>query len=350
MSERLLYLASWVAKQIHLLPQDKSKTEVRNILVIKLDYFGDLIMATPVIDNLKIKYPDAHISLLVGPWMETFANDLHIVDEVITFCAGQFVRNKNTFKSQSYRELVEILRGKYDIVINMRGDWTILFWAILKKPCIFLDYGITLVNDFIHRRVPTHYVDRNLRVIEESSIPVHTKTYALSMQSDEIGHVLKRLGIKPYSDYAVIHPGASEKAKQWPADYFAELVTLINKNLTYACVVIGSKEEEKIYEKIFSKLQKTPPFALYNACGKLTISQVGVLLSYAKLFVGNDSGPLHYASALGISSVGIYRSLSLDRFSPRGNSCTICVHNRKIDLISVSEVMNAITNVVEEGK
>ncbi|MBI1924422.1 glycosyltransferase family 9 protein, partial [Candidatus Poribacteria bacterium] len=105
----------------------------RRILVMKLDHLGDVLLATPVFSNLRHAYPDAQIHALVGSWGAAAIRNHPGVDEIIQYNAGFFCRSGRPTLLREVLQLFCKLRGqKYDLLIDLRGDWLTAIFALLK--------------------------------------------------------------------------------------------------------------------------------------------------------------------------------------------------------------------------
>ncbi|RKY87023.1 hypothetical protein DRQ11_07240, partial [candidate division KSB1 bacterium] len=72
------------------------------ILVVKLDHIGDVVTATPVFEALKNRYPEAHVSLLLGSWSKDVVKNNPNIDELILYDSSSFIRNKQRKHSLTY--------------------------------------------------------------------------------------------------------------------------------------------------------------------------------------------------------------------------------------------------------
>lgn len=133
----------------------------------------------------------------------------------------------------------------------------------------------------------------------------------------------------PYQ-WVVIHPGAQYgKAKQWPPERFIELARLVHSIRPCRWLVIGTAEELPLSRWLSTKLgqlltaKPTEPGIIathefvWHLGGKTSIEQLAMVLKAASLFIGNDSGPMHLAAALGTPVVGLFGSTSPEWTGPQ---------------------------------
>ena len=107
--------------------------EPRRILVIKLDHLGDLLLATPVFSNLGQAYPKAQIHALVGSWGADVIRNHPDVDEIIPYDARFFCRSgRPTRLRDALRLFSKLRRHKYELLIDLRGDWLTAIFALFR--------------------------------------------------------------------------------------------------------------------------------------------------------------------------------------------------------------------------
>jgi ADP-heptose:LPS heptosyltransferase len=148
----------------------------------------------------------------------------------------------------------------------------------------------------------------------------------------------KEHGISAQDFLVGINVNASEVAKErrWLPERFAELADRITLHGVTKIVLLGSRNERKYVEGVAAQMTAVP----IMAAGKTTLRQMIALLSRCNLFISNDSGPVHMASAQGTPTVAIFGPESPVRYGPRGEQhraiykglpCSPCIsfHNAK---------------------
>jgi ADP-heptose:LPS heptosyltransferase len=101
--------------------------------------------------------------------------------------------------------------------------------------------------------------------------------------------------------YIVLHPGASDPRRRWPAEYFAWVARQLYRR-GFSIVVTGITAEQMVVEAVVHQAAG----AAIRCCGQLSLGGMAGLLAGAALVVSNDTGPLHLAAAVGAKTVGIY--------------------------------------------
>jgi ADP-heptose:LPS heptosyltransferase len=110
-------------------------------------------------------------------------------------------------------------------------------------------------------------------------------------------------------------PGSRGRGKRWPAEGFAKVIELLAKER--AVVVFGSPEEKELGEEIV-RMSGTEGFPRINLAGRTSVAEMVAALARCGVVVGNDTGPLHVAAALGKPVVGLYGKTDPKSVGPYG--------------------------------
>jgi ADP-heptose:LPS heptosyltransferase len=127
----------------------------------------------------------------------------------------------------------------------------------------------------------------------------------------------------------VLHPGSGGSARDWPPDHFAGLAAAIAGEGKYRLAVTGGKAEEDLVRMVGEAGKTDLTFA-----GTLSIPELAALLAEAKVVVGNSSGPLHLAAAVGTRVVGLYpqiTAMSAARWGPYTERKRVLVPAKPVD-------------------
>jgi predicted lipopolysaccharide heptosyltransferase III len=201
-----------------------------------------------------------------------------------------------------------------------------------------------------------HRVERDLAALEPLGIIARDRTPRLWLTAEDETHaqeLLDRLGVRTDRSLVVIQPGARYWFKAWPADRFAELADRLTAEYHCQVLIGGSAQEADLAYQIVH-VAKCRPIVL---AGQVGIKPFAAILKQSALFVGNDSGVMHIATAVGTPVVALFGPSNPQEWGPRGGACEIiykeldcraCFHptchrgdQNCMKLISVDEVMMA---------
>lgn len=293
------------------------------ILVVKLDHFGDVILSTPVFSNLRKAYPNAALHALCGKWGSVVLENHPDVEKVIEYNSPIFCRSEEPTTLRQTRQLFRQLRKqKYDLLIELRGDWRIIrFSALRPTPKRLCRASLQIANKFGFQRFSSkHESCRNLDVLKHVGIPtpIQNTTFAISTENDQwVLSFLKDHQIKQELPIITIHPGSPIDIKRWKPGRFAELADWLITQKRAQILFVGVPDEIQIITQIQAYMKNES----INLAGKTTIPQLASILQKSGMFIGNDSGPMHLAAAVDITTIGLFGPGDSNRFGPVGVKC-----------------------------
>jgi ADP-heptose:LPS heptosyltransferase len=305
------------------IPQDA------RILIIALNGIGNLILATPIITNIKKNLPKAKVSVLTLRDSRGVLEQSEQVEELITFPAEKSL-------SQRLQFLIGLRKRGYDVSIypypNVNIMSAIMGLLIGARKKVNFDYKVwgkfvTFLNDI---SVPVDYdmhdVDKNLKVVKALGLKVHTKEMLVGITKDDEKKVVQLLKrhIKPRHIVVAMHMGSKEQLRVWPAENFAKVAEALSQHSNVKIVLIGKGTEREAAESYPQFKAKN----IINLIDKLTIPETTVLLKRCRLLIGNDSGPMHMAAAVGTQTLIVYLGPHVRRTVPYGKKHVVFVAER----------------------
>ncbi|MES2617840.1 MAG: glycosyltransferase family 9 protein [Bacteroidota bacterium] len=334
-SEQFLYMANVLVDRLFF--KQGYGADVKSILVVKWDEIGDMATATHVFKLLKNEYPQAKITLLCKNFVKSLIENDPFIDEVITDITAY---NKS-----------------YDLELELRGTWSTLFRSLRFKGKYRTSRAEVRLKN---KGKQLHEIATNAAVV--ASVTHNTGNAMPQLYYSESDKNAVEEFIKQHSigRYAVFHIGARRVLRQWPLERFALLAEFVKTNFQLAIVFAGTKEDEQHINAAKAQL----PFETFSFTEGFSLSQFSYLCSGASLFIGNESGPLHIASAFGIPLVGLYGPGVPDVFYPLGENSRILHHvlscnpcnqidcvvpeNPCIQRITVLDVSNELLNLKDK--
>ena len=329
---------------------------MRNVLIIKLRYIGDVLLATPTLRAIKAARPDVRITMMVNRGTEDILFGNPDVDEIV-------VLDKGSLTAQS--RLIAGLRGRqFDTVIDLTdGDRSaFLSWVCGAPVRIGFNDEHRWRGRYYTEVIPPvpgvrHRVDRDLDVLKPINIQAGSKDPQLCLSPEEensADQLLDQFGVQRSQPTVILQPGARYWFKAWPPERFAELADLLASEYHCQILIGGSHQDVDVAQKIREMTTSSPMIM----AGRTTIKQFAAIVKQSALFVGGDSGAMHIASAVGTPVVALFGPSSPHEWGPRGGpvevlykeiDCRICFHptchrgeQNCMKLISVEEVTAAI--------
>ena len=383
MSEKWLYFFNILASRwVNAVGPGGLRAPIKSILVVKWDEIGDMAAAVHVFGTLKLAYPEAELHVLCKPFVSTLIAGDPAIDKVITN--------------------IEDWQQRYDVVVELRGTWQTSRKSLSLRtmPKYRVDRGWVR---FLQRGAQPHEIVTNERIIRplvgedfaiakrqlfpsEAEIAEANLWSAWANGSDQIFGMSSSDSVDgnskdsnadyfaevnstfPAADavsnnnaagYAILHTGARRELRRWSLGRFVALSKWLQSEKNLIPIWVGTADEESQLDEAFAM----------GAAGKKWVAPEGSsLLSFyafiasAKLYVGNESGPLQLADIAEVPLVAIYGPGVPDVFYPQSTrsrvlhkvlDCNPCdqIHcvrpsDRCIDRISLASVQLSVNEVL----
>ena len=323
LSETLTLIASAAVQWLFYwkrLPQDFTP---KRILVVKLDHLGDVLLATPVFSNLSQAYPEAELHALTGVWSRIVLQKHPDVSKVLAYNSPAFCRiGEPTSLKQTFQLYRELRHQKYDLIVELRGDWRTVCFSLFRVAPKRLDRAALQVTNKLGfpQFTGTHETTRNLDVLRKANIltPIQTTTFSVTTEDQKwASDFLTTYQMNRERPLVAIHPGSPIPLKRWAPERYAELADWLRAQKRANILFVGVKEEIPI----ITEIQRLMRAESNNIAGKTTLTELASILHISNVFIGNDSGPMHLAAAVGTPTIGLYGPGDPTRFGPVGPKC-----------------------------
>ena len=291
----------------------KNQIKIKNILVIKLDHIGDVLLMTPALGAIRKLYPEAHISCLIGNWAKEVLSRNRSIDEIILWDAPWHIRDsKKKWQCAELFRLIKNLRSKkYDLSLHFRADIRNLAIGYLVGAKRRVGYGRKGGGFFLTDNVPyprqIHVIDEMLDVPAFLGAPKVNKKLDFSFSLEDENYAQALLGensINP-GKYPIIaiNPFAGFPIKNLSLDKTEKLADILIKRYGAQIIFTGTSEYSCQLKAIELSLKKGSCLSL---AGKTNLKQLAALLSMVDLLITVDSAPWHIASAVQTPTVVLY--------------------------------------------
>lgn len=245
-----------------------------NIFIELPTWLGDSVMATPAIEELVKKYPDAKLTFF-GSYASTEALKAHpncvksIVDESKKSKARMLWLYKMAKKQKSF-----------DMAISFRSSLTSRIFLSFIKAKKKVQYK---KNAFRGHQVQKY---ASFFGFEPKRLKLYQKPFTYSK---------KTIGLNPGATYG--------SAKRWYPKEFAKVADILSNEYGYDIVIFGGPNEKEIAKEIEDNLHIKN---FINLAGKTSIKELVEKIGGLSGFITNDSGPMHIAAAYGVPTVAIF--------------------------------------------
>ncbi|SMB80330.1 lipopolysaccharide heptosyltransferase II [Deinococcus hopiensis] len=291
--------------------------QARNILAVRLDTLGDVLMTTPAIRALKAGHPERQVTLLTSAPGAAVARLVPEIDDVLVYPAPWL---KATAPRKSSAPDFEMIAG-----LRARGfDAAVIFTVYSQNPlpsamlCFLADIPLRLAHcrenpyqlltDWVRETEPEggirHEVQRQLDLVALVGLFTPDERMSLSFSYEAGARVtarLEALGLGPLPSPIVIHPGATAASRRYPPESFAEVAGELSAR-GFPLLFTGDGGEQEL----IARIREMAGGVGHSLAGELSLEELAALIARSPLLISNNTGPAHMAAALGTPVVDLY--------------------------------------------
>ncbi len=300
------------------------------ILIRATNWLGDAIMALPALRAVRSRFPEADIAIVARPYVADIYRDQQICNQLITYDPN----GAHAGFSGRERLAAELRALKFDVALLLQNafDAAWLAWRVrIPERIGYARNGRSLL------------LTKSVPVPKPGEIPAHERFYYLELlrrvgwiqslpETDFISltvleekrrnaeNFLRRAGARTGVLRIAIAAGASYgSAKCWPPSRFAALANRLQSLMDADVILFGPAAESAVSNAIAAEMRRPP----IDLTGKTAIAELPALLSQCHLFLGNDSGAMHVAAAVGLPVVAVFGPTDPQGTAPVTPRCNI---------------------------
>ncbi len=298
------------------------------ILIIEVNWMGDVLFSTPAIRAIRERFPGAFISVLIVRRCKDLFIGNNYIDEFMVLDENE--RHKGFFGK--LRLIRQLKLRRFTIAYMFHWSLTRLFCVFLagvknrigyagRKSSFLLTERVALPQGDIHR------ADESYFLVTKTRIPAAERYYDFFVSAEDkayIDNFLKGRGIDPKKKVVVLHVGGNWSLKLWPEENFIRLIDALNQNYNAQVLIAGSYMDYPRAQSIASKCALKPVIA----CGMTTLAQLGALFQKSDLVISADSGPMHIAIAIQARTIALFGPTSAMITGPFGRGEFSVIQNQ----------------------
>jgi ADP-heptose:LPS heptosyltransferase len=295
---------------------------LRDVLVLRLDRIGDVLMSLPALHDLRRALPGARIRLAVGSWSLEVAKNAP-VDEVIVWSApwaGRPQEGASSF-AELRRQARALRAAPPDLALDLQGDvraaWLMHETGARWRAGYANTGGRYLLTHVIGLDESVSWVEQNRRAVativgttasEPTFHPLTAEDRAFATR------LLANLDLERRRPLVAIHPSGGRAIKQWPMERWAEVGYRLQEEHGATVLVTGSEADRPLAERLARGLAARP----IDLTGKLSARETMSVIAAVDLFLSPDTGPMHMACAVDTPSVSVFGPSDPARFFSGG--------------------------------
>ncbi len=300
------------------------------ILIRATNWVGDAIMALPALRAVRKRFPDDEIAIVARPYVADIYRHQEICDQLIPYDP----KGQHSGFSGRERLASELRAQKFDVALLLQNAFDAAWLAWRAKIPERIGYARDTRSLLLTKAVP---------LPRHGEIPAHEKFYYLELlrragwldsmpeeafiglrvpeeKRRSANEFLCKSGVRQGALRIAIGAGASYgSAKCWPPSRFAEVANRLQSEADADVILFGTAAEANVSTAISAEMRRSP----IDLTGKTAITDLPALLSQCHLFIGNDSGAMHVAAAVGLPIVAVFGPTDPDGTAPITPRCSI---------------------------
>ncbi len=279
--------------------------KIRKIGIFQTSFIGDSVLTTPLIQKTKKLFPDTQIVVITRPQTEDIFKPLPEVSEVILNDKRGWNKIAGVWKTAR-----AIKKSGMDILLVPHRSFRSALIAWLSRVPIRIGFtsseGWFLYTKTVPFNWMIHDAERNLSLLQgiaKEKFGGEKLTMSFTPSAEEnVARLLKDFNLEG-KKLVGIHAGSAWPTKCWPQEYFVELISKLQTELGVQVVLVGGgKKDADLGEKICQLSQGHAA----SLCGKTSLADLMALMKHLSLFITNDSGPMHIATAFDVPTLAIF--------------------------------------------
>ncbi|MBM3246122.1 MAG: lipopolysaccharide heptosyltransferase II, partial [Candidatus Omnitrophica bacterium] len=322
---------------------------------------------TPVIQALRQAYPSSYIAMMVSPSAKDIVEGNPYLDEVIIYDK----QAKHKSWAGSIKFALNLKKKRFDLAVILhptnRAHLAAFLAGIPRRIGYRRKMGFLLTDRVSHNKQlgQKHELDYSLDLLRCLGIEPKEKNLFMPIRPESeiwLRRWLEQEQVAPADKLLVIHPAASCPSKIWPGERFAQVADKLAEKYGFKAVLIAGPKDIRLAGEVAARMRRPP----INLAGKISLSQLASVLKRCRLFISNDSGPVHIATAVATPVISIFgrnqKGLSPLRWGPLGKKdkflhkevgCIQCLaHNCKkgfacLKAITIDEVIAAADEILK---
>lgn len=297
-----------------------SGISAKNILIIQSAFLGDSLLTLPLARDVKARFPQSRLSVLTLPGTaDIFRGSPWVDDLILDDKRGEHSGPRGLWN------LSRVLKARrFDLAIIPHRSFRSALLGWLSGIPQRIGFSTSAGRLFLTRTVafswPMHDLERNLSLLLPLSPDLNVrKDESKYITSDAAADAamrdrLKAAGVAPADKVIGIHPGSAWPTKRWLAERFTELSLRFEKK-GFRVILIGGKQDRELCENVARGTRAL------DWAGETDLKDLKSLMGRLSLFVTNDSGPMHVATASGVPTLALFgpttRELGFFPYGPR---------------------------------
>jgi heptosyltransferase-2 len=292
------------------------------------------VISIPAMREIRRLFPDAHISLLVRPWVQDIYASVEFVDEILSYDKQGIHRGWKGF----LRLIADLRNRRFDMAILLQNAFEAALIALCARIPRRIGYARDArsllltdaceINPAVRRAHQAYYY---LGILSGLGLPApnprecsdHPLNMHIGIREEDqraAREMLASGGIREGETVVGINPGAYYgEAKRWLPERYAGVADVLAAQYKAQILLFGSSSDLPVVKEVAARMKHSP----LTLAGRTTLGQLAALIKNCRLLITNDSGPMHLAAALDVPQLALFGSTSEAATGPLSPSASV---------------------------
>ena len=281
--------------------------QINRILIIRLAPLGETVLTTPVIRALRQHFQDAYIAYMVAPTREDLVSANPHLNEVLTY------------QTSVPKLIYQIARRKFQMAIILQPTFRLVFHAFLARIPFRVGFetnagGKKLLSLTVTNNTAQHETQRYLDVVRALDIKVvadEPEVFVDTAGSAWVNNFLEKRKFDDGKPIVGLNPGAATLYRRWHPANFADLGDQLHETYGAHIVITTGPREGELADQVARQMVYSPLIV-----SRATPMQLAALLQRCRLYISNDTGPMHLSTAVKTPTVALFGASNLTQWAP----------------------------------
>jgi heptosyltransferase III len=281
------------------------------ILLVQFRPAGDVLLLTPVVKALKIKWPDCHVSFMVNEKESILVKDYELIDDLMKLKKQpkNGIANYYKYLKENLSIIRSIRKNKFDIIIDFIGNPKSALFTFLSGSPVRIGRNLRGRSYAYNRKIEIHdkninTVLRRLRHLQPLGLNSGFISPVLTINAMDFSFAktyIKSLKINTDRPIVFLAPNSPRRSRRWKAEYFISTGKVLREKYNSKILLAWGPGEEEHTKAILNGIGNDA-----EMIPKTSLTEMAAIFSKGHLMIANDGGPKHLANAVGVRTITIY--------------------------------------------
>ena len=305
--------------------------QIRRILILRMGPLGETLLTTPVIRALRRRFPEAYIAYMVAPGREDLVSENPNLNEVITY-------------SVSIPKLIyEMAKRSFQMVVILQPTFRLVLHTFFARIPFRIGFETNsgkgrLLHVAVPNNIDQHETTRYLDVVRGIGIEPDSEEPEMFVNAAAQGwadNLLASVGVSLDRPLIGLNPGSGSESRRWSKTGFAQVGDELHQEYDAQIFITAGDAEGSLPHDV-ANLMSCSPIIVTGA----TPIQLGAMLQKCRLYISNDTGPMHMGTAVKTPTIALFGASNPQQWGPHWHPHTIIARESMGD-ITIEDVLEA---------